>query len=585
MKKILLSAVLVFIAVAANAQFKTTQTGGNLVEIDKHKVKEVDYLHSYKFWDNWFIGVQGGISHSMSENTRFGDFFKSEKPSFQINAGKYFYPSFGMRMSLGYKPQKGRSEWEISDIWPEHFGFYDFKVFAAYVDGLVNFTNVLIPYRETRRFNVIGILGFGYNRAFGFDKDRLDSWTKPFVANDGKTVNQTYIVDQKPGNYFAAHVGLEFSYMLNDKWDLKLEGTFNGTDDKYNGKEYDRVYDTYVDVLAGITYHFKDSHNHHRFSFVNLDAAPVILRLKDLLAQERAKNAELSKPIIDTVYQTNIDTLLQTTVSFHIDRYNITEAQQRNVQSVAEFLDKHPNVELEVAGYADIQTANPKYNKQLSLRRAKAVFNMLTNTYKVNPARLTVLAMGDEVQPYANVNEWNRAVMFRTKNHSQLDNEFDESAGTHNGANGVIVIPDGVTKIGKREFAGRMDIKKVVLGKDVVEIEDEAFLGCWNLAEVEIPKTGLKRIGKRAFNSTIVQRLIAPSTLEYIDDEAYLNSSIVEIDIPDGHMIDLGTDVFEIGKKICLRLVVPANSISKFKRNPEWNRFENITNKPAFWNN
>lgn len=363
------------------------------------------YLNHYKFWDNWFLSAQVGVSHSMSENTRFGNFFKNEKPSFKINAGKWFYPSFGTRVTVGYYPQVGRAEWELCDIWPEHFGNYDFGIMAAYVDGMLNFTNIISQYRENRRFNLIGFIGIGYNRSVYFDNKRLDTWKVPYNG-------QVYNVDTKHGNYLAAHVGLQAAYKISEPWDITLEASYNGTDDKYNGVEYDRVYDAYVNVMLGVNYRFKNSDNHHRFKYVYYDNTRFEA-LIDRLMERSSKDLELAQlPVEELVEHVHFNEALQTTISFYIDRYYITDVQKRNVASVAKFIESHPNVNLIVTGYADVETAYPEYNMKLSQRRAKAVYDCLVNEFNVDPSRLRVDYKGDVVQPYADVNEWNRAVVF-----------------------------------------------------------------------------------------------------------------------------------------------------------------------------
>ena len=120
---------------------------------------EMAYLDDYHFADNIFVVAQVGVSHSMSENTRFGNFFGNERLSFNIGVGKWFYPSFGLRVTGGLHPQVGRAEWEISDAYPAYFGNYNYNMFSGYVDGLVNLTNIILKYKEDRVFNLIGIIG------------------------------------------------------------------------------------------------------------------------------------------------------------------------------------------------------------------------------------------------------------------------------------------------------------------------------------------------------------------------------------------------------------------------------------------
>lgn len=378
------------------------------------------YLDDYHFWDNIFISGQIGVSHSMSENTRFGNFFGNERLSFNIGVGKWFYPSFGLRITAGLHPQVGRAEWSISEAYPETFGNYTYNMFSGYVDGLVNLTNVVLKYKEDRMFNLVALFGFGYNHTFGFDKEKcaimsagLDANHKPRYNNPeaGERI-MGYDVDTRPGNYFAAHVGLQGRWKVSAAWDIVGEVTFNGTDDKYNGHEYDRVYDTYFDVLVGAQFHFKDCHGRRRFHYVkNLNAA-VIERLERMRSDENERLAEANMAVPEIFEKLKFNEALQTTVSFYVDRYYITDAQKKNVKSVATFLATHPDINLVVTGYADIETAYPAYNLRLSQKRAQAVYDMLVNEFHVPTNRLRIDYKGDTVQPYTSVNEWNRAVIF-----------------------------------------------------------------------------------------------------------------------------------------------------------------------------
>ena len=356
---------------------------------------EMAYLDDYHFADNIFVSGQIGISHSMSE-------------------------AFGVRITAGLHPQVGRAEWEISDAYPETFGNYTYNMFSGYLDGLVNLTNVVLKYKEDRIFNLVAIIGLGYNHTFGFDKTKcaimaagLDANHKPRY-NNPEAGERTifYDVNTKQGNYFAAHVGLQGSWQVSKALDVVAEVTFNGTDDKYNGHEYDRVYDTYFDVLIGAQYHFKDCHGRRRFHYVkNLNSA-VLERLAKMKDDENERLNEANMAIPEIFEKLKFNEALQTTVSFYVDRYYITDAQKKNVKSVATFLATHPDINLIVTGYADIETAYPAYNLRLSQKRAQAVYDMLVNEFHVPENRLRIDYKGDTVQPYSSVNEWNRAVIF-----------------------------------------------------------------------------------------------------------------------------------------------------------------------------
>ncbi|MBQ8773844.1 MAG: OmpA family protein, partial [Muribaculaceae bacterium] len=61
--------------------------------------------------------------------------------------------------------------------------------------------------------------------------------------------------------------------------------------------------------------------------------------------------------------------------------------------------------------YADKKTGTSSYNMQLSEKRAKAVYNILTKEYGIVADRLSVKAEGSDTQIYE-TNNWNRIVVF-----------------------------------------------------------------------------------------------------------------------------------------------------------------------------
>ena len=75
MKKIAILFVVFFCSVSLWAQ---------TIEDDatwKLKTDTVRALKHYKAGDNWFIGIQAGANHSLSENSRFGSFGAMTRPS------------------------------------------------------------------------------------------------------------------------------------------------------------------------------------------------------------------------------------------------------------------------------------------------------------------------------------------------------------------------------------------------------------------------------------------------------------------------------------------------------------------------
>ena len=364
---------------------------------------EADTLRSlrhYKGSDNWFIGIHAGMNHSLSENARFGDFMDMTKPGFALSVGKYFSPAVGARVMLSYMKQQSRANSEAL-IDDKNYGFHNI---GGYLDGLFNLNNIFGQYKENARFNVYGILGFGFNATGGFD-DKVESWDKPAGGYKVYTDNSAYV---------SLRGGLGLSYMLSNALDLNLEVTAHGADDAYNGTRYDNKYDTYVAAMLGLTYHFKDQYGDRRFRYTTLSDNDL---LDELNARINAERGKVRKPerVVKVQREMFHSELLNTTVSFKIDRSSITDLQMKNVAQVAKYIQEHPDVNIVITGYADVKTAYPDYNMKLSKRRAESVRDALVKNFNVDPSRLRIDYKGDTVQPFQMKNEWNRVVIFLTE--------------------------------------------------------------------------------------------------------------------------------------------------------------------------
>lgn len=72
----------------------------------------------------------------------------------------------------------------------------------------------------------------------------------------------------------------------------------------------------------------------------------------------------------------------------------------------------------------------------------------------------------------------------------------------YKGPGGDVVIPEGVTRIGREAFQQDREITSVIIPKSVTSIGMGAFSDCINLTFVSIPE-GMKKIGSFAFDNCI----------------------------------------------------------------------------------
>ncbi|MEG1660684.1 MAG: OmpA family protein [Bacteroides sp.] len=333
--------------------------------------------------NNWFIQGQLGASYSLGS----ADFGKLVSPSAAISVGKYFCPKVGARLS--FSGWNGKASAVNSDL--AHSFYYG----AATVDGLFNLFNLFAGDDNERPFNMVAIAGIGYNRGF-------DSGVK------------------SPGNInsFMARLGLQANVRLNAAFDLNLEATANGVSDRWNGKD-DHSFDSYYNLLAGITYRFGSG---FKVKCPSCDQPAPTKRMMYDEAYVQSLNDKINElrsaldnrkpcPEADTirVRESAVPTA-KSHVSFKLAKSNVEEDQQINIMAIADYMQQYPNAKATITGYADAKTGTPKINAALAAQRVRAVANELSKRYGISADRLITESHGSEIQPFKS-NDLNRVVI------------------------------------------------------------------------------------------------------------------------------------------------------------------------------
>ena len=339
-----------------------------------------------RFFDNIFIGVAGGVNIYHGENDSYGLFGKRLAPALDISVGKWITPSVGLRAQYSGLKAFG---WTGSNSWyadggADAAGIYREKFNTMYVHGDVmwNISNALGGYKETRTWNFVPYLGFGVAR----------SWANGEAKNE-----------------FAPSVGLLNNIRLGGLVDLTLEARHMFVNQRFDGVAHGSRYEGMTSVTVGVTFKL------NRRGFDRVPAVAVvdysdydnrINALRNELDAANAKNRRLMddlnaarnrKP--ETVVKTEVETSPMA-IFFTIGKYNLTEKEMINLGYIAEVIKKSPDQKFKVLGYADKETGTAAFNKQLSEKRAQAVYDALVNKYGVNASQLETVANGSEIQPY-----------------------------------------------------------------------------------------------------------------------------------------------------------------------------------------
>ena len=109
-----------------------------------------------------------------------------------------------------------------------------------------------------------------------------------------------------------------------------------------------------------------------------------------------------------------------------------------------------------------------------------------------------------------------------------------------------------VTKIMGNAFIGCKNLVEVNLPDTITTIYQQAFSGCRSLTEIELPKS-LVTIGNEAFSGCSFSEIIIPTSVKTIGTKAFYCDTLVEIKILDAK-VDIGKSAFRCSKVISLDL-------------------------------
>ncbi|MCC8035795.1 MAG: OmpA family protein [Rikenellaceae bacterium] len=380
MKKLLFTIALAVFAVTA---FSQEYYGYNENTGTYERITERGPYLTGKFFDNWFIGVAGGVNMYMSTGDVHKDFGSRLAPAIDASLGKWITPSVGMRLQYSGLRGKGASKTATPFTYgsADGEGYYDkkFKYVSFHGDFLWNLSNAIGGYKETRTWDFVPFVGFGFVQA-----------------------NNVYNNDIR-SREFAANMGLLNVIRLGEVIDLTLEARYMMTKARFDKYVGSRAIDGMLSVTAGLSFNlgprggFKRpvavapanyTPYQQRISALENDLSNANDRISRLQRELDACNARPTpQPEVVTAPHSM-------SVFFTIGSARITDTYMKNLESFANTIKAHPNQKYNVTGYCDAGTGSVRRNEELSRQRAEAVANALVNNYGVNRSQLNVEGKG-----------------------------------------------------------------------------------------------------------------------------------------------------------------------------------------------
>jgi len=92
------------------------------------------------------------------------------------------------------------------------------------------------------------------------------------------------------------------------------------------------------------------------------------------------------------------ETVILNNIYFEFDSYELSEKSKNEVEKLADFLIQNPNIQIEIGGFTD-NVGSDAYNKELSQKRAEAVYNKLIQKNGVDKDNISVRGYGAKKLP------------------------------------------------------------------------------------------------------------------------------------------------------------------------------------------
>lgn len=342
-----------------------------------------------RFFDNWFIGVKGGVTTPTTHSA----FWPNMRAETGIELGKQITPVLGVSFEGLTGINTSFSKTAFDDL---NLG----------VLGKINLNNLFGGYNgEPRLFEVEGIAGFGWGHDF---------------MNSGRGWDRSYMVSR---------FGASMNFNLGEKkaWAINVRPAIVYRMDGDRAQVLN-VNKSKIEILAGVTYRFACSNGKHYMTIQepynqaeinSLNEAVNALRaenarMNEAIGAKETENARLAKELADlqnapkhveTIVQTTHSKSLESVVTFRQGKTTISNDQIPNVERIATYMKNNPKSTVSIMGYASPE-GSAEVNARIANQRAEAVKNMLVNKYKISASRIT--AEGQGVGEMFSEPDWNR---------------------------------------------------------------------------------------------------------------------------------------------------------------------------------
>lgn len=340
---------------------------------------------SNKFWDNWFLGIGGGV------NAVVGDHAKNKIGGLavDVNVGKWFTPTLGLR--IGYKGIK--NSFELKDGFVSPLNDKKFNQHFIHADVMWNMLESIDGYKETRFYNLIPYMQFG---VLGIENLKYPE--------------------------YGAGAGLLNTFRLGKCVDLSVDLSAIIARGRCLGVVTHTKYVALPSATIGLVFNLSKKSNFDRHSTVTPVVVPLPFTadqynaLKNRVAALEAENAALKDEIAalkanPKEVEKIVEVAGPVTLYFDSNSAKLSVREKAHLDYYIENILAKTDNKITVTGFADSKTGTKAVNDRIAGKRAEAVKDHLVKNGVAADRIETV--NGGESNQFAKPFQLNRCVIIK----------------------------------------------------------------------------------------------------------------------------------------------------------------------------
>lgn len=319
MKKFLIMMAAIIAAVTVNAQaLMPSKFMDNTYVSLRYGVTGLMHPSSFKYVGGTCIDTPNGFAHSLAQQT-------------ELQFGKYITPKFGVALD----------------------GVVSWDTFSSR-DNMSKYTVPFITVSALAKYRFVN------NDKFAFVAVTGPGWVHVFVK-DGADANDLMVKFQ-----------FEFTYKLNDKWNIDVvpELNYNLTRNGANKQPYFDSRDAWYGLSVGVTYNIGNKFEKCPYEYTQGDVDRLNTQINELREELAKKPTEVVKEVVKEVEKVVPAMQTRYVVAFDFGKANLDAVAKDVLNQIA------PNTNVVVEGETSFP-GTETYNKKLSEQRANAVADYL----------------------------------------------------------------------------------------------------------------------------------------------------------------------------------------------------------------